>query len=54
MTGADDADRVLEAADAVGAPLSGLARVLMHHEASLDVTVPGLPLPMRYVSWFRT
>ena len=40
MTGADAADRVLEAADAAGAPLSGLARVLMHHEASLDVTVP--------------
>ena len=40
MTGADDADRVLEAADAAGAPLSGLARLLMHHEASLDVTVP--------------
>ena len=40
MTGADDTDCVLEAADAAGAPLSGLARVLMHHEASLDVTVP--------------
>lgn len=41
MTGADDAGGVLEAADAAGAPLSGLARVLMHHEESLDVTVPG-------------
>ena len=40
MAGADAANRVVEAADAAGAPLSGLARVLMHHEASLDVTVP--------------
>ena len=40
MTGANDVDCVLAAADAAGAPLSGLARVLMHHEESLDVTVP--------------
>ena len=40
VTGAEDTDRVLAAADAAGAPLSGLARVLMHHEASLDVTLP--------------
>ena len=40
MTGANDANRVLEAADTAGAPLSGLARVLMHHEESLDVTMP--------------
>lgn len=41
MTGSDDTSGVLEAADAAGAPLSGLARVLMHHEESLDVTIPG-------------
>lgn len=40
MAGTDAANRVVEAADAAGAPLSGFARVLMHHEASLDVTVP--------------
>ena len=44
MTGVGGVGRVLEAADAAGAPLSGLARVLMHHEASLDVTVPGWAL----------
>ena len=41
MTDTDDTSGVLEAADAAGAPLSGLARVLMRHEESLDVTVPG-------------
>ena len=40
MTDTDDTRGVLEAADAAGAPLSKLARLLMRHEESLDVTVP--------------
>ena len=39
MTGADDADRVLGTAVAIGAPLAGLGRS-MHHETSLDVATP--------------
>ena len=31
----------LEAADAAGAPLSELSRILMRHEPEMDVTVPG-------------
>ena len=41
MTDTDDTSSVLETADAAGAPLSKLARLLMRHEESLDVTVPG-------------
>lgn len=36
-----DAADALGAADAVGAPLSELARMLMQHEPALEVTVPG-------------
>ena len=40
MTGADVTESVLEAADASGVPFSGLTRMLVHHEVSLDVTAP--------------
>ena len=44
VTGEGDAVGVVVAADAVGAPLSELSRLLMHHDPTLVVTVPGWAL----------
>ena len=41
VTNDPDAGCVIAAADAVGAPLSELSRLLMHHEPTMAVTVPG-------------
>ena len=41
VAGEADAGSVLAAADAVGAPLLELSRLLMHHEPTMTVTVPG-------------
>ena len=40
MTNDPDAGSVIAAADAAGAPLSELSRLLMHHEPAMTVTVP--------------
>ena len=40
MTNDPDAGSVIAAADAAGAPLSELSRLLMHHEPTMTVTVP--------------
>ena len=41
MAGDTGVGDVVAAADAVGAPLSELARLLMRHERVLEVAVPG-------------
>ena len=41
VTNDPDAGCVIAAADAVGAPLSELSRLLMQHEPTMTVTVPG-------------
>lgn len=40
VTDREDAQGVVGAADAVGAPLSELSRLLMRHEPAMDVRVP--------------